>query len=182
MTPAHVSSNLLTFLNEKGLYQYDFHATLYSSFSKELVSKEVQIDPKITIRKLKRNEFEIFAEIYTRGFDMPPFLINGVAQNNEVLYNDKNWTFYLASVENEPAGIGVIFIKDRIATLAASATVPHLRNKGIQSGLIKQRIYQATLQECELIVGQAKFGSVSQNNMERAGLTIAYTKALWIKK
>ncbi|MEH7419549.1 hypothetical protein V7266_30415 [Neobacillus drentensis] len=28
----------------------------------------------------------------------------------------------------------------------------------------------------------AKFGSVSQNNMERAGLRIDYTKAIWVKK
>ena len=34
---------------------------------------------------------------------------------------------------------------------------------------------------CELIVGQARFGSISQNNMERAGMKIAYTKAIWTK-
>jgi GNAT superfamily N-acetyltransferase len=113
---------------------------------------------------------------------MPAFLKNGVAQNNEILYDNKNWTFFLASYENMPAGIGVLFIKDRIATLAAAATIPELRNIGIQSALLKHRIHQAKLQECDLIVGQAKFGSVSQNNMERVGLKIAYTKAIWIKR
>ena len=113
---------------------------------------------------------------------MPAFLKSGVAQNNEVLYNIKNWKFYLASYQKEPAGIGALFIKDGIATLAAAATLLNIRNKGIHSALLKQRIYQANLQKCDLIVGQAKFGSVSQNNMERVGLSIAYTKEIWIKK
>lgn len=178
LTPAHTSSGLLTYLSQLGFYQYDFHTTLYTPLSNEIW----RAYPEIDIRKLKKDEFDLFAEIYTKGFQMPSFLKSGVAQNNKVLYNDPHWTFYLASVENEPAGIGVMFIKDHIATLAAAATVPHLRNKGIQSALIKQRMYEAATKECSLMAGQAKFGSVSQNNMERAGLRIAYTKAIWIKK
>jgi hypothetical protein len=182
LTPAHTSSELLTCLSEAGYYHNDFHTTLYASLSNDLETSYELNEPKITIRELKRNEFTTFAEIYTKGFQMPTFLKSGVAQNNEILYNIKNWTFYLASYENEPVGIGTLFIKGRTATLAAAATLPNIRNKGIQSALIKHRIYQASLQKCDLIVGQAQFGSVSQNNMERAGLNIAYTKAIWIKK
>lgn len=182
LTPAHTSLELLTYLSEAGYYHNDFHTTLYASLSNELETRSEMNEQKITIRNLNRNEFDTYAEIYTKGFQMPAFLKRGVAQNNEILYNIKNWTFYLASYENEPAGIGALFIKDGKATLAAAATLPNIRNKGIQSALIKHRIYQANLQKSDLIVGQAKFGSVSQNNMERAGLSIAYTKTIWIKK
>lgn len=180
LTPAHTSPELLACLNDAGYYHNDFHSTLYAPLTPEI---DTSYDAtSITIRKLKRNEFDTFAEIYTKGFQMPAFLKSGVALNNEILYNVKNWSFYLASFENEPAGIAVLFIKDRIANLAAAATLPSFRNKGIQSALIKHRINDANLQKCDLIVGQAKFGSTSQNNMERAGLSIAYTKAIWIGK
>jgi GNAT superfamily N-acetyltransferase len=178
LTPAHASPELLTYLNKVGFYQSDFHASLYTPLIKEIET----IDPKISIRMLEKNEFDTFAEIYTKGFQMPAFLQSGIAQNNEILYDLENWTFYLASVENKPAGIGVLFIKDDRANLAAAATLPEFRNKGIQSALIKERMNQAKLQNCRLAVGQARFGSVSQNNMERAGLKIAYTKAIWIGK
>lgn len=178
LTPTQVSSDLLSYLSEAGLYQTDFHTTLYGALSEELGP----IDPKITIRKLKDNEFDMFADIYTQGFQMPGFLKSGIAQNNEILYDNDNWSFYLASIGNEPAGIGVLFIKDGIATLAAAATVPHLRNKGIQSALLTERINQAIMADSTLVVGQAKFASVSQNNMERAGMKIAYTKAIWVAK
>ncbi|MEK5149179.1 GNAT family N-acetyltransferase [Psychrobacillus sp. FSL K6-4615] len=180
LTPAHTSSELLTCLSEAGYYHNDFHTTLYTQLSRELATIDKLNEQKLTIRKLKRKEFGTFAEIYIKGFQMPPFLKDGIAQNNEILYDSENWTFYLSSYENEPAGIGVLFVNDRIATLAAAATIPSLRNKGIQAALIEHRILQAKQLECDLIVGQAKFGSVSQNNMERAGLNIAYTKAIWI--
>lgn len=180
LTPAHVSSDLLTFLNELGFYQLDFHSSLYKEIGSKL--SEEKAEPEISIRELESDEFDTFAEIYTKGFQMPSFLKSGVAQNNKILYNNQNWTFYLASVDNVPAGIGVLFTKERTAALAAAATVPALRKKGVQSALIKKRIYQASIKQCDLIAGQAKFGSVSQTNMEKAGMKIGYTKAIWVKK
>jgi len=180
LTPAHVSPDLLTYLNQLGFYQLDFHTSLYK-VPEAMLSEEI-IEPEISIRELKKDEFDTFAEIYTNGFQMPASLKSGVAQNNKILYHHQNWTFYLASIDNIPAGIGVLFIKERVATLAAAATIPSLRRKGIQSALIKKRINQAFLEECDLIAGQARFGSTSQTNMEKAGMKIAYTKAIWVKK
>lgn len=178
LTPAHVSSDFLTYLNKAGFYQSNFHTTLYASLSQDLAP----INPKILIRRLEKNEFDMFAEIYAKGFQMPAFLQSGIAQNNEILYDNEDWTFYLAIVENEPAGIGVLFIKNGIATLAAAATVPHLRNKGIQNALIRERIRHANTLNIKLVVGQARFGSISQNNMERVGMKVVYTKAIWVKQ
>ena len=181
LTPAAASPELLTYLHQAGFYHYDFHTTLYASISK--INKMDKVNqPELSIRKLERDEFEAFADIYVKGFQMPEFLKSGVAQNNEILYDNAQWRFFLASFDNKPAGIAVLFVKDSIATLAAAATTPAFRNKGIQSALIKQRIQEAVRNECDLIVGQAKFGSVSQNNMERAGLQVAYTKAIWINQ
>ncbi|MGD6834488.1 GNAT family N-acetyltransferase [Sutcliffiella halmapala] len=177
VTPAHASTELLHQLHRLGFYQSDFHTTLYMPISEVSASA----DDSLSIRKMEKHEAYTYADIYIQGFNMPAFLKDGVAQNNEVLFDHDQWTFYLASVEGEPAGIGVVYIKDHIATLAAAATLPSFRNRGIQGALIQQRIYKAYREECNLVVGQAKFGSVSQNNMERAGLRIAYTKGIWVK-
>jgi len=178
LTPAHASPDLLAHLQQAGFYQTDFHTSLYGS----LTQNAVTVDERITIRGLESHEFDLFAKIYAQGFQMPSFLQSGIAQNNAILHDNHYWNFYLASVEDEPAGIGVLFVKDGIATLAAAATVPHLRNKGVQNALIQQRIQHAATLHSGLVVGQAKFGSVSQNNMERAGLNIAYTKAIWVRQ
>ncbi|MEK5038488.1 GNAT family N-acetyltransferase [Sporosarcina sp. FSL K6-3457] len=178
LTPAHASPDLLAHLQQAGFYHSDFHTSLYGS----LIQSAVTVDERITIRRLESHEFDLFAEIYAKGFQMPTFLQSGIAQNNVILHGNDHWTFYLASLDDEPAGIGVLFVKDGMATLAAAATVPHLRSKGVQQALIHQRIQHATRLHSRLIVGQAEFGSVSQNNMERAGMKIAYTKAIWVQQ
>ncbi|MED1205789.1 GNAT family N-acetyltransferase [Heyndrickxia acidicola] len=184
LSPSGTSPDLFANLSKKGFYHHDFHTVLFRSLSSNIQIIKTSISPGITIRELKRHEFGLFADIYTNGFQMPSFLKQSVAENNEVLYDNKDWTFYLAIIENEPAGIGVLFMKNGIATLAAAATLPEFRNRGVQSALISHRINQAYIHGCYLITGQAKFGSVSQNNMEREGLkvAVAYTKSIWIKR
>ena len=178
ISPSHISFELLEQLTRAGFYQNDFHTSLYTSLPPSLNLSE----SPISVRRLEKNEMDTFAEIYIAGFEMPGFLKSGIAQNNAILFDSENWYFYLASLGGVPAGIGVLFIKDGAGTLAAAATIPSFRNKGVQNALIIERLKTAKLMGCKLVTGQAKFGSTSQNNMEKAGLSIAYTKAIWIKR
>ncbi len=165
-------------LSNEGYYQCDFHTTLFHS----ILEKIEYFDSNITIRRLDRNEFNLFSEIYTEGFDMPVTIQNGIARNNEILYDTPNWSFFLASINHTPAGIGVLFIKNEIATLAAATTILAFRNKGIHTALIQKRLLTALDSNVKIAIGQAKFASVSQNNMERVGFRMAYTKAIWRKR
>ncbi|EEL69709.1 GNAT family N-acetyltransferase [Bacillus mycoides] len=178
ITPAQGTTELFQYLSQKGFYQSSFHTALYS-----IPREDSSLLPSsISVRKLKENEFDIFADIYVRGFNMPPFTKDGVRQNNEILYNKPGWHFFISEVQNIPAGIGVLYVNKGIASLAASATLPEFQRKGCHTALIQKRIETAIATDCHLIVGQARFGSGSQNNMERAHLKIAYTKSIWTVK
>ncbi|MBE7101488.1 GNAT family N-acetyltransferase [Bacillus cereus] len=178
ITPAQGTTELFQHLSQKGFYQSSFHTALYS-----IPREDSSLLPSnISVRKLKENEFHTFADIYVRGFNMPSFTKDGVHQNNEVLYNKPGWHFFIAEVQNIPAGIGVLYVNKGIASLAASATLPEFERKGCHTALIQKRIKTAIATDCHLIVGQARFGSGSQNNMERAHLKIAYTKSIWTAK
>lgn len=180
ITPTKSTTELLRTLSINGYFQSGFHTSLYQSMDVDLkLNNEPQ--PSILIEEISKNDFDIYGEIYTKGFGMPSFLKGNVTENNKILLNNGKWTFYMASVKGEPAGVGVLFVKNGVGTLAASATVPELRNKGVQTALIKKRIEKAIELNYTLIVGQAAYGSVSQKNMERAGLKIAYTNAIWEK-
>lgn len=178
ITPAQGTTELFQYLSQKGFYQSSFHTALYS------IPREGSslLPSNITLRKLKENEFDIFADIYVHGFNMPSFTKDSVRQNNEILYNESGWHFFIAEVQNIPAGIGVLYINKGVASLAASATLPEFQRKGCHTALIQKRIKTAIESNCTLIVGQARFGSGSQNNMERAHMKIAYTKSIWTAK
>lgn len=180
ITPAHCSAELFQLLSERGYFQRGFRTALYGPVTDDILLNTEE-DSSISIHEFEDDEFAIFGQIYTKGFNMPSSLIDFVAQNNQVLHHNKHWTFYLARVKGEPAGIGVLFEQDGIATLAASATTPEYRNKGVHSALVKKRLQQAQQNHCHMIVGQTGYGSGSLRNMERAGMKVAYTKAIWTK-
>ncbi|HDR8024319.1 GNAT family N-acetyltransferase [Bacillus cereus group sp. Bce018] len=178
ITPAQGTAELFQYLSQKGFYQSSFRTALYS-----IPREDPSLLPaNISVRQLKENEFHIFADIYVRGFNMPSFTKDGVRQNNEILYNKPGWHFFIAEFQNTPASIGVLYINNGVASLAASATLPEFQRKGCHTALIQKRIETAIEFNCKLIVGQARFGSSSQNNMERAHMKIAYTKSIWTAK
>ena len=180
VTPGNASTDLFRKLSTKGFFQNGFHTALY----RPLPAGEAAMsggDTTVQIEEISLENFDIFGELYTRGFGMPAAFKDYVTANNKVLAESDNWTFYLACVGGEPAGIGVLYVKNDVATLAASATVPELRKKGVQTALIQKRMQLAVDEGCKYLVGQAAFGSVSNKNMERAGLKVAYTNAVWEK-
>lgn len=86
---------------------------------------------------------------------------------------------YVVELEGRPAAAALLTVSDGIAYLAMAATLPDFRGRGCQRALIGARLAAAAAAGCELVVATAEFGSTSQRNLERAGVRIAYTKAVW---
>ncbi|MGE7946044.1 GNAT family N-acetyltransferase [Lysinibacillus sp. NPDC093688] len=177
LAPQYVNATSLQKLHNAGLFQSDFHATLYCELNEETMGKTK--DSPIKIRQIKEDEFDCYGNIYAEGFGMPAFLAQSVATNNQVLHDKPGWSFYIASLHNEDVGVGSLYVNNGTAILAASAVKPTARNQGIHQAFIQFRINKALKQNCSLMIGHAKFASISQNNMERCGLKMAYTKSIW---
>jgi hypothetical protein len=84
-------------------------------------------------------------------------------------------------VAGQPAGVAILYLKDGFGLLADAATLPAFRGQGCQTILLHHRVVEAARQGCELLTSFVEFGSASHRNVERAGLRVAYTKALWWK-
>ncbi|MFJ5770499.1 GNAT family N-acetyltransferase [Psychrobacillus sp. NPDC093180] len=178
ITPMNSSESLFRALTDKGYYHSGFHASFNGGSEEE---KGQICQPDIEVCHLKRDDFDLFASIYVNGFGLPSFIQNDIKQNNEVLFDVAGWQFYVAYVKGIPVGVAVLFVQEEIATLAAAATLPEYRGRGVQSTLIQKRIQDAFEKGAKNITSEAAFGSASHRNMERVGLKLAYTKALWSK-
>jgi hypothetical protein len=91
-----------------------------------------------------------------------------------------DWRCYVAFVENEPAGIAGLYLRDGVGVMASGGVRPEFRERGCQTALLRQRIGDAAEAGCDLVLSQATPGSGSQRNLERAGLRTAYTQAIWV--
>jgi hypothetical protein len=86
---------------------------------------------------------------------------------------------YLAAIDGEPVSAAALAVTDGIGYFANAATLPHARGHGCQSALIARRWRDAAAEGCEIVLSLANLFSSSHRNLQRAGLTTAYTKVMW---
>ena len=178
IVPSLVDEHLLKCLSDRGFYQSGFHVSMYM----EPTAFEDDRHEHLTVQKLRKDQFEIYATIHCRGTGLPDHGIPYVAANNSVLYDRPGWKFYIASVDGQPAAVGVTYMKAGIASLTFAATLPEFRNRGLHQRLLKRRIEEARRNDCRLVVSQCSFLSQSHRNMERIGMKIGYVRTTWTQK
>ncbi|WP_152393568.1 GNAT family N-acetyltransferase [Paenibacillus guangzhouensis] len=175
LIPSQVDASFMAKLSQEGFYQSGFHTSLYM---------EPRVDPSdeqssIVIRELHGDEFDVYATIHCLATGLEMEGVPYVAMNNRILHDRAGWKFYLATVEDVPAAVGVMYVQNDIASLTFGATLPEYRNRGLQYRLIIHRIQEAYRKQCRLVVSQCAFLSSSHRNMERAGMRIGYVRATW---
>jgi hypothetical protein len=181
INPYRVSPELLTGLTDYGFHESIFQSMLYG------VPSAVPLDlpSSVAIENVSFERLVRFVDVYMHGFREA---LHGrgsevklLASALEVLYGRAGWQFCLVSVDEKPASIGLLYIQDGITSLAGGATISSFRNRGCQTVTLAQRFALAAEAKSTLIVGQAEAGSVVQTNMERMGMRIAYTRAIWTR-
>jgi GNAT superfamily N-acetyltransferase len=178
VTPAQASPELLAALTAHGLSQTGFYAGLYTEALTAAAPPAAAQDQDGHIR-LDTADPEEFARIYVQGFGFPAQRHEAMAASMRVLADRRDTSFYRARIGAHTAGVGLLFLSGRVGYLATAATLPDYRGRGVQTALISRRLQAASEAGCDLLVGHAAAGSGSQRTMERCGLRLAYTKAIW---
>lgn len=88
---------------------------------------------------------------------------------------------YLALRDGVPAGGASLHIANGVAQLAGSATAPAHRRRGIQSALLAARLLDAAAAGCDIAVVTTQPGSKSQQNVQRRGFHLLYTRVVLLK-
>lgn len=77
---------------------------------------------------------------------------------------------FLASHDDAPIGVGLLFVRRKAGWLGGAFVVPGGRGRGAQRALIAARIELARELGCEVIGSSAERGSISARNLVAAGL------------
>lgn len=170
LAPSARFASLAAALTEARAAQIGFHAVLQGA-AERAPTTDVQVEPP--------DDLELFADVLLRGHGVPEGARvrdrASVARWAEI----QGWRLYLARVKGAPAGAALLALDDDLGYLANASTLPDFRRRGVQSALIAARTSDAVAAGCDIVSSQAEFGSASQRNLERAGLQVAYTKAVW---
>ncbi|HEX5718101.1 MAG TPA: GNAT family N-acetyltransferase, partial [Thermoanaerobaculia bacterium] len=88
---------------------------------------------------------------------------------------------YLARRGGETAGGGSLRMGDGVAQLCGAATLPAHRRQGVQTALLLSRLDLAREAGCDIAVVTTQPGSKSQENVQRQGFQLLYTRAILIR-
>jgi hypothetical protein len=174
LDPTTCGPELLTLLARRGFYQSGFIDLLYGL----PLPKLEEFPSGVQVRRLESEERPLFSKIYHLGSEYKGTRLAEVREMVEAEHSHPDWKLYLATVDGEPAAVAALIARAGVGYLGTAATVPALRGKGCQSALLQRRLADAS-QNCDLVTSLALPGSVSERNLRRAGLTVAFTKVFW---
>ena len=89
---------------------------------------------------------------------------------------------YAALWDGVLAGGAALRLTDGVAQFAGAGTAPAYRRRGIQAALLTARLADATAAGCDVAVITTQPGSTSQQNAQRRGFDLLYTRAVLVKQ
>jgi GNAT superfamily N-acetyltransferase len=174
-----------TLLTERGYRLVSFENVL----GIDLKDKPERVTPPgIEIRPSGDHEFEAWIDVVMEGATHPD--TQGVATHEEfprdVLENAERDTAaglvrYVALRDGVFAGGASFTMIDGIAALTGAATAPAHRRKGVQTALLSARLADAASNGCDVAIITTQPGSKSQQNAQRRGFDLLYTRAVLVK-
>jgi ribosomal protein S18 acetylase RimI-like enzyme len=177
VAPGDLTPVLAEALARRNFVQSGFHTSLYglpdgtdASF-RGIAITQVDSSPAM----------EEFLDVYLAGWSIPEVHREGAKINMRGWLGRPAWLLLLASIDGTPAAAAKLYLHDGIGYFADAATHPDFRRRGLQSALLRHRGRLAKSSGAELLYSGAEFGSSSHRNMERLGLRVLHTRAIWTK-
>jgi GNAT superfamily N-acetyltransferase len=131
-------------------------------------------------RTIHPDEADLWNAISTRGWaNDHPEISDFLKEVGAISAAREQSVRFLAQVDGAPGAAGALCIHEGVALFAGAATVPEMRQRGLQNALLDARMRYAFEHGCDLAMMVALPGSDSQRNAERQGFRIAYTRTKW---
>ncbi len=146
--------------------------------------------PGVEVRRSGDEEFDAWLDLVADAFAHPDE--QGVPSHEEFprdvlaravrdLTGAAGVARYAALVDGALAGGAGIRIADGVAQLTGAATAPAYRRRGVQSALFAARLADAVTAGCDIAVVTTQPGSKSQQNAQRQGFDLLYTRAVLVR-
>lgn len=177
---------LVDMLTERGYRLAAFENVLGRQLTTGFQPVEV---PGIEVRRSGPDEVDAWVELVTdaavhpdtQGIPMeefPPDIVERAERDSAAIDGIRR---YMALRDEQLAGGASLRITEGIAQLTGAGTVPAHRRNGVQTALLAARLADAAAEGCDVAVVTTQPGSKSQQNVQRRGFDLLYTRAVLLK-
>jgi GNAT superfamily N-acetyltransferase len=143
----------------------------------------------VEVRRSEDEEFPAWIDVVAEGFAHPDEqgvpshedFSRDVIERAERDFAAAGVVRYIARFDGVVAGGASLYIAHGIAQFAGAATAPAHRRRGVQTALLSARLADAAAAGCDIAVVTTQPGSRSQQNVQRRGFELLYTRAVLVK-
>jgi ribosomal protein S18 acetylase RimI-like enzyme len=158
---------------------------------REIGRRPLSAPDDIRVTRAGLDESEAWLDAVVTGFlhpdvfDGPPSHESISREVMERIFRDMvaapSFERYVARRGGAVAGAASFRIDGGVAQLNGAATLPAHRRRGVQTALLAHRLNEAEARGCDVAVVTTQPGSKSQENVQRAGFSLLYTRAILVK-
>jgi GNAT superfamily N-acetyltransferase len=176
----YADPSIVEVFRRRGYTLTEFSNVLARRLSAE--DAEMTSDGEVRVRHPEPHEARRWAETVARGFfpegELPPGMIDLFITS----LNSATGTFFLAEIDGEIIGGGVLTMHGGVASCGGASTLPAFRGRGAQTALLRARLKFAAEHGCDLAMVTTMPGTTSQRNAERQGFRVVYTRSKLMKQ
>jgi GNAT superfamily N-acetyltransferase len=144
----------------------------------------------ITVERLSASDLETLAGVMAEGFANPD--IGGVGGDQLPPADEIRRAFmgtwrtvgfrgYIARIDGAIVGGAALRIDEGVAQFSGAATLPAFRRRGVQTALLRARLADAARAGCDIGIVVTQPASKSQQNVQREGFSLLYSRQLLVK-
>lgn len=176
IAPGDLTPALGRALTQRGYFQSGFHISVYGLPDAAAPDCDIEVIQVHTAELM-----QTFLAVYFAGWGFPESIWATAEANMRGWLAQPAWRLLLARVDGKPAAVAKLYLHDRVGYFADATTHPDFRRRGLQTALLHYRSRLAAEGGAELTYSQAEFGSSSHRNMERIGMRVLHTRAVWTR-
>lgn len=175
-------------LTKRGYQLIGFENVLGLGITPELVADLSRRATDIAVSPAAASETSLWLDAVTDGF-LHPDVFDGPPSHESIprdvlerVFGDTiaatGFERFIARRDGVVAGGASFRIEDGVAQLSGAATLPAHRRRGVQSALLRHRLLEAAQRGCDIAVVTTQPGSKSQENVQKAGFSLLYCRAV----
>jgi GNAT superfamily N-acetyltransferase len=174
-------------LTERGYRLVSFENVL----GRSLAAGSEPVTPSgVEVRRIGDDELDAWLEVVVEAFMHPDteglpqheqFPPEAIERAERDLVTAPGAVCYLALLDGVIAGAASMRMAEGVAQFGA-ATLPAYRRRGVQTALLSARVVDAAAAGCDIAVVTTQPGSKSQQNVQRRGFDLLYTRAVLVKQ
>ena len=153
--------------------------------------KDFQVPGKITLRIVREEEKETFAEVFHNAYsggpddpygELPEYFDRALIKSFERPPSGYERIYVLAEIDGEPAGVGILVFNNEIAGIYALGTSREHRKKGIGTSITKFMMEKALDNNVNKIMLQTEKGSKVEEWYKSLGFERAFLASYYVEE